>query len=162
MLPPLQQPAAQINPLEVRQEPLCGGGPSAVYLSLEGTTVSRGEAPRAAGVCVAGSGGRGSTGRNRAPSLRPHRGRCPVCGPWGSLSLSGRTRICHGDEQETNPGNEKRNENCWVMGTSILKRVRGGRSHPAVGKNPTHPPHSHSRSTRRVVFRSIYFSFPEF
>lgn len=57
MLPPLQQPAAQRNPLEVRQEPLCGAGPSAVYLSLEETTVSRGEAPRAAGVCVVESGG---------------------------------------------------------------------------------------------------------
>ena len=57
VLLPLQQQAAQIYPLEVSQELLCGGGSYAVRLSLEETAVSRGEVPRAAGVCVGGGGG---------------------------------------------------------------------------------------------------------
>ena len=57
VLPPLQQQAAQIYPLDVSQEPLCGGGSTAGHLSLEEATVSREEVLRAAGVCVRGGGG---------------------------------------------------------------------------------------------------------
>ena len=75
------------------------GGPivveaTGVYLSLEETTVSGGEVPRAArgGVTLE------TPHDTCAPSLGPHPGRCPACGHM--CTLSRHTHVCHGGERK--------------------------------------------------------------